>query len=131
MSTRKAPGRKSHALLFRKLAVELAEIGGEFYARGWAFGTSGNLSAVVQADSLRLAVTASGIDKGRLTPLQILEIDAGGNVVVGKHKPSSEAAIHVAIVRGRAAGAVFHTHSTWGTILSETHAREKGAVNGL
>jgi methylthioribulose-1-phosphate dehydratase len=71
-----------------------------------------------------LAITASGFDKGSLAPSQILEIDAELRVVRGKHRPSAEAAIHLAIVRTRAAGAVFHTHSTCGTILSERHASQ-------
>jgi methylthioribulose-1-phosphate dehydratase len=111
---------------FRQLAREVAEIGKGFYSRGWAFGTSGNLSAVVEAHPLLLAITASGLDKSCLAPSQILGIDADQEVRFGRGKPSSEAAIHVAIVRGRSAGAVFHTHSIWSTVLSERHAREGG-----
>ena len=111
---------------FRRLAREITEIGKGFYARGWAFGTSGNLSAVVEVDPLRLAITRSGLDKSALVPSQILAIDADEEVRFGRGQPSSEAAIHVAIVRGRKAGAVFHTHSVWSTLLSERHAREGG-----
>jgi methylthioribulose-1-phosphate dehydratase len=109
---------------FRTVAREIAEIGKSFYSRGWVLGTSGNLSAVVRRSPLRLAITASGFDKGSLGPSQILAIDAREKVVRGKYKPSAEAAIHLAIVQVAAAGAVFHTHSTWSTILSETHASE-------
>jgi methylthioribulose-1-phosphate dehydratase len=125
MGIRTTRGRAAESPL-RKLAPKIADISGEFYARGWALGTSGNLSGLVQADPLRLAITASGMDKGRLKPSDVLEIDGDLNVLHGKLKPSSESAIHVAIVRRRPAGAVFHTHSTWGTILSETHASEGG-----
>jgi len=111
---------------FRRLAKEIAEIGKGFYSRGWAFGTSGNLSAVVEVDPLRLAITASGLDKSALAPSQILAIDADEEVRFGRGKPSSEAAIHLAIVRARSAGAVFHTHSVWSTLLSEGHACEGG-----
>ena len=34
---------------FTGLALSLARLGPEFYARGWVLGTSGNFSAVVQA----------------------------------------------------------------------------------
>src|SRR5271163_1544064 len=108
----------------RAIAREIAEISRGFYSRGWVLGTSGNLSAVVPQHPLLLAITASGFDKGNLAPFQILEIDAKEKVVRGKYKPSAEAAIHLAIVRAGVAGAVFHTHSTWSTILSETHASE-------
>jgi methylthioribulose-1-phosphate dehydratase len=109
---------------FRTVAREIADIGRGFYARGWLLGTSGNLSAVVREHPLLLAITASGFDKGSLAATQILEIDAKEKVVRGKYKPSAEAAIHLAIVRVTSAGAVFHTHSVWSTILSETHASE-------
>lgn len=128
MVSRKAHGRKPDGTRFPVLAREIAAIAQGFYARGWALGTSGNFSAVVQANPLRLAITASGMDKGRLEPSQIVEIDEQENIVAGKYRPSVEAALHVAIVRKRPAGAVFHTHSTWGTILSETHAHQGGAM---
>jgi methylthioribulose-1-phosphate dehydratase len=124
---RKGRPQKPRRIAFPALAREIAEIGKSFYSRGWVFGTSGNLSTVARRDPLRLAITASGFDKGSLAPSQILEIDAKEKVVRGKYKPSNEAAIHVAIVRTRGAGAVFHTHSTWSTILSEAHA-SGGAV---
>ena len=111
---------------FPKLADEIVEVARGFHSRGWMLGTSGNLSAVVQRNPLRLAITASGMDKGRLTPSDILEIDADKHVLSGKLKPSNESALHLAIVRQRSAGAVFHTHSIWSTILSGTQARNGG-----
>ena len=102
-----------------ELATQLAEIGRQFYSRGWVLGTSGNFSAVLSRDPLRLAITSSGVDKGSLSPSDILEIDQHGGVVSGSGRPSAEAGLHLAIVRARDAGAVLHTHSVWGTILSE------------
>jgi len=104
------------------LAAQLAEIGRQCYARGWALGTSGNFSAVVSRDPLRLALTTSGVDKGFLSSDDIVEIDEHGHVMAGSGKPSAEAALHLAIVRARGAGAVLHTHSIWSTILSDTAA---------
>ena len=102
-----------------ELATQLAEIGRQFYSRGWVLGTSGNFSAVLSRDPLRLAITSSGVDKGTLSPGDILEIDQHGGIVSGSGRPSAEAALHLAIVRARGAGAVLHTHSVWGTILSD------------
>jgi methylthioribulose-1-phosphate dehydratase len=102
-----------------ELASQLAEIGRQFYGRGWVMGTSGNFSAVLSRDPLRLAITSSGVDKGSLSPGDILEIDQHGGVVSGSGRPSAEAALHLAIVQARSAGAVLHTHSVWGTILSD------------
>src|SRR6266545_1247607 len=101
------------------LASQLAEVGRQCYARGWALGTSGNFSAVVRSNPLTLAITTSGVDKGLLEPSDIVEIDVGGRVVRGSGTPSAEATLHLAIVRSRGAGAVLHTHSIWSTILSE------------
>jgi methylthioribulose-1-phosphate dehydratase len=105
---------------FADLAHELAEIGRHCYARGWALGTSGNFSALVQRDPLQLAITASGVDKQHLTAQQVVEIDGDVRVLRGTGKPSAESILHLAVARERGAGAVLHTHSIWGTILSES-----------
>ena len=115
------------------------------YARGWLMGTSGNLSAVVERQPLRLAITASGVDKGELKPEQVLLVDDEVQVLSGartrpgfmsgpraksksasKNKPSDESLLHVRIVKERGAGAVLHTHSIWNTIFSDLYASEGG-----
>ena len=109
------------------LAAQLVEIGRQCYARGWALGTSGNFSAVVTREPLRLAITPSGVDKGLLSEDQIVEIDEHGTVVAGSGRPSAEASLHLTIARARGAGAVLHTHSIWSTIFSDT-ATDGGVV---
>lgn len=128
---------------FRHLAQQLAEVGRGFYQRGWALGTSGNFSAVVNREPLRLAITASGVDKSRLNPRQILQVDGAGTLMAdagsearpaspetaearARHRPSDETKLHLAVVRARKASAVLHTHSIWSTILSEVHAERGG-----
>jgi methylthioribulose-1-phosphate dehydratase len=115
---------------FAELAAQLAEIGRDCYARGWALGTSGNFSAVVNRDPLRLAITTSGVDKGTLSAGEIVEIDEQGKVVAGSGRPSAEASLHLAIARGRGAGAVLHTHSIWSTILSDAVTQDGVAIEG-
>jgi methylthioribulose-1-phosphate dehydratase len=112
--------RSGHAALARLLS----EAGRDFYRRGWVLGTSGNFSAVASAEPLRLSITASGADKGALTPRHFLQIDEGGRVTRGSGRPSDEALLHLAVVRARGAGAVLHTHSVWGTLLSDAFAAE-------
>ncbi len=104
----------------------MADLGRGFYARGWALGTSGNFSAVLSREPLRLAITSTGLDKGRLMPANFLEIDEACKVMLGDGKPSAEALLHLAVVRGVNAGAVLHTHSVWSTVLSGTHAAQGG-----
>ena len=112
--------------LFRDAAAFLAEVGRGFYARGWVLGTSGNFSAVISREPLRLAITSTGLDKGSLTPAHFLEMDNAANVVRGDGRPSAEALLHLAIVHGVDAGAVLHTHSVWSTVLSGSHAAKGG-----
>jgi methylthioribulose-1-phosphate dehydratase len=108
---------------------ELTAAGREFYRRGWVLGTSGNFSALLACEPLRVCITASGNDKGALAAdKHFLEIDAAANIVRGAGKPSAETAIHLAIYRLKPnAGAILHTHSVWGTILSDIFFDE-GAI---
>jgi methylthioribulose-1-phosphate dehydratase len=138
------------------IARELAAVGRRFYERGWAFGTSGNYSAVISRRPLRLAITSSGRSKRALAAAHILVCDERGMAVAprprstgGKpagravarargaraemqSRPSAETRIHIEIVRGRGAGAVLHTHSVWSTMLSERYAAAGGlAITGF
>lgn len=113
------------------LARQLADVGRRFYARGWVLGTSGNFSAVVSRRPLRIAITPSAAHKGRLTGRELLVVDDRGvpRVRAGRRtagRPSAETRLHLEIVRARGAGAVLHTHSVWGTMLSDLHAADRG-----
>jgi methylthioribulose-1-phosphate dehydratase len=107
-------------------AKSLCKIGREFYRRGWVLGTSGNFSAKISDSPLRLAITASGLDKGSLLGSGILEIDGDGAVLHGKGRPSAESGLHLVIVKQLGASAVLHTHSVWSTLLSDRGAAEGG-----
>lgn len=109
-----------------EIAARLCEIGREFYQRGWVLGTSGNFSAVLERQPLRLAITASGVDKGALTANEILQIDGSGKVIEGNGKPSAETSLHLVIVQLKGAKAVLHTHSVWGSIVSDSFAADGG-----
>jgi methylthioribulose-1-phosphate dehydratase len=117
-------------LSFDQLATGLAEIGRHCYERGWVLGTSGNFSAVVTRDPLRLAITKSGVDKGGLSSREIVEIDELGRLVAGSGRPSAEASLHLTVARVRGAGAVLHTHSIWSTILSDAAGENGLAIEG-
>src|SRR5215472_1468299 len=110
----------------RQLANALAEAGRSFYVRGWALGTSGNFSAVLQREPVRLLITASGLDKSSLNTQHFLEIDKECNVVRGSGRPSAEALLHLAVARVRGASAILHTHSVWST-FSPTFTLSKAA----
>lgn len=114
---------------FYNLAESLAECGREFYRRGWVLGTSGNFSALVSREPLRACITASGNDKGALAAgTHFLEVDETARVLNGVGKPSAETEIHLAIYNLKPdANAILHTHSVWGTILSDVFF-ENGAI---
>ncbi|MFD6288794.1 methylthioribulose 1-phosphate dehydratase [Streptomyces sp. NPDC060205] len=88
----------------------LAAESARFASFGWMRGTSGNLSVVLSRDPLRLAVTASGHDKGELTPADVVLVDGEGSAVSGG-KPSAEAALHARVAALTGAGAVVHVHT--------------------
>jgi methylthioribulose-1-phosphate dehydratase len=115
----------------RDTAERLAGIVRGAYQRGWALGTSGNFSAVVGTEPLKLLITPSGADKGALAGDQMITIDDQGQATAGDGRPSAETSLHLAIVRARGARAVSHTHSVWSTLLSEAAAAEGGlAIEG-
>ncbi len=95
---------------------ELCSTASGCYSRGWVPATSGNFS--VRWGS-RIYITATGLDKGTLTPDDLLEIDMDGVVLGGKGRPSAETSLHTVIYRERAhARAILHVHTIWNTLLS-------------
>jgi methylthioribulose-1-phosphate dehydratase len=109
-----------------RVTDQLVAAGRSFYERGWVMGTSGNFSAVVSREPLRLVITPSGAHKGRLAVGDLLEVDGDGSVTTGTGKPSAETLLHLEIARAHGAGAILHTHSVWSTILSDRHKATGG-----
>ena len=102
------------------------EIIHSFYARGWVLGTGGNFSVMLTREPFRLAITSSGIDKSTISAKHFLHVDALGNVLEGTGRPTAEAGLHRAVLESVNAGAVFHTHSIWATVLSTADASSDG-----
>ncbi|MFD1937359.1 MULTISPECIES: methylthioribulose 1-phosphate dehydratase [Nonomuraea] len=94
-----------------RLAVEAARFAGY----GWMRGTSGNISEVVSREPLRLAVTASGLDKGELLATDVAVVGPRGEAVpvegVAPLKPSAEAGLHARVAALTDADAVVHVHA--------------------
>lgn len=103
--------------------TSLRECGRMFHDRGWSLGTSSNYSVVVSRDPLELVITASGKDKRSLTREDFVRIGSDGSPVVsGQPKSSAETLLHVVAAGRPTVGAVLHTHSVWGTLLSHHFA---------
>jgi methylthioribulose-1-phosphate dehydratase len=95
--------------------------------RGWVPATSGNFS-VCDAATGRIAISRSGLDKGQMTPVDLLELNAEGRLIGGRGTPSAEAGLHVVVYQKRPeAHAIAHVHSIWNTLLSARCA-ESGQV---
>ena len=99
------------------LATQLVEAGRRMDARNWVPGSSGNLSARI--DDTRIAITRSGVHKGRLTEADIIAVDYAGKAFEEGQKPSAETLLHCQLYRLFAPiGAVLHGHSVAATVLS-------------
>ena len=92
-----------------QLREQLVLFGQSLYARGYAHGSSGNLS-VRLPDGLLVTPTNSCL--GRLDPARISKLDRAGQHV-GGDKPSKEGFLHLAMYEERAsAQAIVHLHCT-------------------
>jgi methylthioribulose-1-phosphate dehydratase len=89
------------------------------HQRGWCDGTGGNFSCVLKQEPLLLLMAPSGVDKGRVHPQELIVVDGEGQVRRGSGRASAETLLHLAIVKETGAGAVLHTHSQAGTLLSQ------------
>ena len=102
-----------------KLREELCEAMAAIHQRGWCDGTGGNFSCVLMGKPLQLLMAPSGVDKGRVQPQELIVVDGEGQVRLGSGRASAETLLHLAIVKETGAGAVLHTHSQAGTLLSQ------------
>jgi methylthioribulose-1-phosphate dehydratase len=97
-------------------AESLVEVAHWISARGSSPATSGNYS--LRTSCSTCAITMSGRDKGRLGPSDLVIIDLSGRPITAG-RPSAEALLHTGLYnRSPSIGAVLHTHSRSGTVLS-------------
>ena len=99
------------------IEARIIRYGKLLYKRGLVSGADGNLSSRKKDGGF--VVTASGVHKGLMESQDLVTLDASGNKVQGRLKPSSEIPMHLAIYKGqKEAGAVIHAHAPWCTALS-------------
>ena len=92
-------------------------------ARHWVPATSGNFS--VRIDATSVAITRSGVDKGALTPSDILIQSLDEPLLPGS---SAEAALHIRQYADNPdIGAIFHIHGPYSTVIGHAHLAD-GAV---
>ncbi|HLP14896.1 MAG TPA: class II aldolase/adducin family protein [Bacteroidota bacterium] len=87
---------------------EIIEIIKRIYQNGMTTTSGGNLS--IKDDDGSIWITPKGVDKGTLTPADIVRVTADG-VVDGVHEPSSEYPFHLAVYTARPdIKAIVHAH---------------------
>ena len=97
------------------LRAEVARYARKMYESGLVQATQGNLSAC-DRDSELVCITPSGADYQTLSAEDIVVVDAQGNVVEGKWKPSVETPLHTLVLQRRHdINCVMHIHSPYAT----------------
>ncbi|MFC2075150.1 class II aldolase/adducin family protein [Bdellovibrionota bacterium] len=87
------------------------------HERGYIASTDGNVSVRLSTDLLLM--TPSGVNKGHLTPDQILVTDLEGKKITGEKEPSSEILMHLKVYALREdVQAIIHAHPPISTAFS-------------
>ena len=94
---------------------QLCEAADSFYGRGYAHGSTGNLSVRAGGE---VWITPTGQSLKGLTPARLARVDLLGQGL-NENRPSKELPFHLAVYRQREeAQAVVHLHSTYSAALS-------------
>jgi methylthioribulose-1-phosphate dehydratase len=111
-----------------RAAADIVEHAAELARLGWTPATSSNFS--VRLDQETIAITSSGLDKGRLREEDIIAVDlTSGRPLDGGRAPSAETPLHVQLYRREPAiGSVLHTHSRVQTVASRLFAARGSVV---
>lgn len=107
----------------------IVERGRSLYDRGYAHGSSGNLSMRIDDAIL---ITPTGSSLGRLDPLRLAKLAADGTPLSGD-PPSKEAFLHLAMYSQRPrARAIVHLHCTCAVAIScLVHADTRNVLQPL
>ena len=102
-------------LLFTELADEARRLAG----LGLMACTGGNLSVKLPETPPRIAVSASGLDKGRMRGEDFILVGDDGVALGGdQRKPSDETSLHLALYRATGCGCICHGHPPHAVALS-------------
>jgi len=102
------------------IARQLVSICHRLYERGLVTATDGNVSA--RLGHGRLLVTPTGLNKGKLTARDLVEVDAEGMRAGGPRPATTELGMHLFIYRERPdVQAVVHAHPPYATGFAVAH----------
>jgi L-fuculose-phosphate aldolase len=109
------------------IKLEIVRVARLLHEHRLAVGTSGNVGA--RLDDGRIAITPSTMDYDEMTPDDVVIVQADGTPSEGRHGPSSELPLHLAVFAARTdVRAIVHTHSPFATAFSAAR-RELAAVH--
>lgn len=105
-----------------------------FYEKGWATGTGGGICALASAE--RLLVAPTGVHKEMVRPQDLFVVDVASGQVVEEAsdpalRPSECKGVFRAIVRGRGAGAVLHSHALAAVLACDLTATDELRIESL
>lgn len=114
----------------KKFCTDIVAVGHELIEKNLVAGSWGNISCRI--DSQCIAITPSGLGYKLLTAEDIVILDNEGNILLGKHIPSSESKVHLAIYKAYPkAQAVIHTHSIYASALAAMHKSVPAIIEDL
>lgn len=121
-----AVAEEKNALL-TQAAEEIVQVGHFLNNLGLCAATAGNFSKRIDFDLI--AITTSGKHKGELISDDVILVNLEGKAQGTNKKPSAETALHTVVYRFFPnVGAVLHTHSVNGTVLSRLLAPSKALI---
>jgi L-fuculose-phosphate aldolase len=98
------------------ITKEMLAVGKRLYDKHFIVATEGNYSFKI--DDWRIIATPSGLCKGKLSPEDLVVINNNGFRLSGRHKVSTEIAMHLEVYRQRPeVRAVIHAHPPGCTAL--------------
>jgi L-ribulose-5-phosphate 4-epimerase len=84
---------------------------------GLNFNTQGNISVRLPAGD-RFMITPTDLEYDRMSPDDLVVVDPAANVVAGRHRPSSEVTVHLAVYRRRPdVMAIVHTEPVFANVF--------------
>ena len=93
----------------KKAKKIIIDIGQRMYVRNFVAANDGNIS--IRVGDNEVWATPTGVSKGFMKKKMLVKVDLDGNVLEGKHKPSSELKMHLrAYKENPSLRAVCHAH---------------------
>jgi len=98
----------------QRIITDLVKVCHRAYDKGFVSATDGNISA--RLENGNILTTSTAINKGMVSPDDLVIVDPSGKLVSGLKRPSTELQMHLYIYRERpSVRAVVHAHPPYAT----------------